>query len=66
MFRSKEVNMSILTTLMLINIGDLQSKIEQLEQENAELKRELQKTKKVIERLSLLIEEYENESQNRL
>lgn len=58
--------MSILTTLMLINIGDLQSKIDQLEQENAELKRELQKTKKVIERLSLLIEEYENESQNRL
>lgn len=58
--------MSILTTLMLINIGDLQSKIEQLEQENAELKRELQKTNKVIERLSLLIEEYENESQNRL
>lgn len=58
--------MSILTTLMLINIGDLQSKIDQLEQENAELKRELQKTNKVIERLSLLIEEYENESQNRL
>lgn len=58
--------MSILTTLMLINIGDLQSKIEQLEQENAELKRELQKTNKVIERLSLLIEEYENESKNRL
>lgn len=58
--------MSILTTLMLINIGDLQSKIDQLEQENAELKRELQKTDKVIERLSLLIEEYENESQNRL
>jgi peptidoglycan hydrolase CwlO-like protein len=58
--------MSNLTTLMLINIGDLQSKIEQLEQENAELKRELQKTNKVIERLSLLIEEYENESQNRL
>jgi len=58
--------MSILKTLMLINIGDLQSKIEQLEQENAELKRELQKTNKVIERLSLLIEEYENESQNRL
>ena len=51
---------------MLINIGDLQSKIEQLEQENAELKRELQKTNKVIERLPLLIEEYENESQNRL
>lgn len=51
---------------MLINIGDLQSKIEQLEQENAKLKRELQKTNKVIERLSLFIEEYENESQNRL